>query len=163
MRSLRGDRPRRAPPERKDGPRRRARGPARRVLHRTDRGRRDRGTRHPLARRRSLGADGDAFVCALGIERSGPLEGAAAGVEPDVGERPGTVLVDFELPRDPRVLERVVQTVFEAHSYQEPVIKVREGWVSRSKGLDDGDNANRWWNTTGDWKKLDGLPGPKGA
>ena len=107
--------------------------------------------------------DSNAFVCAPGIERYRPLGGAAAGAEPDVRELPGTVLVDFELPRDPRVLERVVQTVFEAHSYQEPVIKVREGWVSRSKGLDDGDNANRWWNTTGDWKKLDGLPGPKGA
>ena len=99
--------------------------------------------------------DGNAFVSAPGIERYRPLEGAAAGAEPDVRERPGTVLVDFELPRERSLLERVVETVFQVHSYQEPVIKVRDGWVSRSKGLDDADNPNRWWNSTGDWKKAD--------
>ena len=57
------------------------------------------------------------------------------------------------LPDDQAILERVVETVFQVHSYQEPVIKVQHVLVSRSKGLDDRDNPHRWWNTTGDWKK----------
>ena len=74
-------------------------------------------------------------------------------------ERPGVVLVDFEISRDHELLERVIEAVFRVHSYQEPVIKVCEGWVSRSKGLDDAGNSHRWWNTTGDWKRS----GPAGA
>ena len=78
-------------------------------------------------------------------------------------KRLGVVLVDFEVPRDPELLERVIEAVFRVHGYQEPVIKVREGWASRSKGLDDADNPHRWWNTTGDWKRsgpagVDGSP-----
>jgi hypothetical protein len=97
--------------------------------------------------------DQNAFVTAPGVERYRPREGAAAGSETVVRERPGVLEVSFELPDDPDLLSRVVETVFQVHSYQEPVIKVTRGLVSRSKGLDDGDNPHRWWNTTGDWKK----------
>jgi hypothetical protein len=50
----------------------------------------------------------------------------------------------------------VVEAVFQVQSYQEPVIKVQDTLVSRSKGLDDRNNPHRWWNTTGDWKQADG-------
>jgi len=54
---------------------------------------------------------------------------------------------------DRALLAQVIEAIFQIHSYQEPVITVRDALVSRSKGLDDGDNPHRWWNTTGDWKK----------
>ncbi len=97
--------------------------------------------------------DSNAYQSAAGVERYRPLDGAAAGAETEVRKRPGVVELSFELPDDQALLDRVVETVFQVHSYQEPVIKVQPVLVSRSKGLDDSDNPHRWWNTTGDWKK----------
>ncbi|TIL98015.1 MAG: hypothetical protein E5Y67_35940, partial [Mesorhizobium sp.] len=48
---------------------------------------------------------------------------------------------------------RIVEAIFQVHTYQEPVIRIQPILASRSKGLDDRSNPNRWWNTTGDWKK----------
>ena len=97
--------------------------------------------------------DSNAYQTAAGIERYRPLEGAAAGPETEVRQRPGVVELSFEMPDDQGLLERVIEAVFQVHSYQEPVIKVQHSLVSRSKGLDDSANPHRWWNTTGDWKK----------
>ncbi|MBZ9677143.1 hypothetical protein [Mesorhizobium sp. ES1-1] len=98
--------------------------------------------------------DRNAFQSANGIERYRPLEGAAAGAETELRRRPGTVEVSFELPDDQTLAARVVEAIFQAHSYQEPVIRLQPILASRSKGLDDRANPNRWWNTTGDWKKV---------
>jgi len=101
----------------------------------------------------TMGAyDGNAFQTAPGTERYRPLEGAAAGAEASLRHRPGLVEVRFELPDDRDLLEQVVEAVFQAHSYQEPVIRLQSILSSRSKGHDDSANPNRWWNTTGDWK-----------
>ncbi len=97
--------------------------------------------------------DNNAYQSAAGMERYRPLEGAAAGPESEVRKRPGVVEVSFELEEDQALLERVVELIFQLHSYQEPVIRVESILGSRSKGLDDKDNPNRWWNTAGDWKK----------
>ena len=97
--------------------------------------------------------DCNAYQSAGGIERYRPLEGAAAGPETDIRKRPGVVEVSFRLPKDSALLERIVETIFQVHSYQEPFIAVEEILVSRSKGLDDSKNPHRWWNTSGDWKK----------
>ena len=97
--------------------------------------------------------DRNVFQSAAGIEYYRPLEGAVAGAEGETRRRPGIVEVSFQLPRDQELLAQVVEAVFQTHSYQEPLIVVREGLASRSKGLDDRDNPHRWWNTTGDWKK----------
>ena len=105
----------------------------------------------PLAQGDSY--DSNAYQTAPGVERYRPLEGAAAGPETKVRKRAGVVEVSFELPDDQELLEQIVETIFQVHSYQEPVIKVQPVVVSRSKGLDDRDNPYRWWNTTGDWKK----------
>src|ERR1700712_1531964 len=65
--------------------------------------------------------DGNAWQSAPGVERYRPLEGAAVGAEAEVRRRPGIVEVSFELPEDQRLIEQVIETIFEAHSYQEPV------------------------------------------
>ncbi|CAN5462099.1 hypothetical protein BH10PSE7_BH10PSE7_09250 [soil metagenome] len=104
--------------------------------------------------------DSNAYQTAAGIERYRPLEGAAAGPETEVRKRPGVVEIIFELPDDNGLAERIIETIFQVHSYQEPLIRLQPILSSRSKGLDDRDNPNRWWNTTGDWKKTAG-PAPK--
>jgi hypothetical protein len=93
-----------------------------------------------------------AWQSAPGVERYRPREGAAAGAETEERQRPGVVEVTFELPDDAALAARVVEAVFQAHSYQEPVIRLHTMLSSRSRGLDDSANPNRWWNTTGDWK-----------
>jgi hypothetical protein len=97
--------------------------------------------------------DRNAYQSSGGIEHYRPLEGAAAGPETEVRKRPGTVELSFELPPDQALVDRVIEAIFQAHSYQEPVIRLQNILCSRSKGLDDRDNPNRWWNTTGDWRK----------
>lgn len=99
--------------------------------------------------------DSNAYQSGEGIERYRPLDGAAAGAEATLRRRPGVVEVTFELAHDQRLLERVIEAIFQVHSYQEPVIRVRDILSSRSKGLDDSRNPHRWWNTTGDWKAAD--------
>ena len=95
--------------------------------------------------------DCNAYQSGAGVERYRPLEGAVAGPEVEVRKRPGVIELSFELPDDRSVVERVVEAIFQVHSYQEPVIRIQAILSSRSKGLDDSGNPNRWWNTTGDW------------
>ena len=57
------------------------------------------------------------------------------------------------LPDDDQLLAEVIETIYQVHSYQEPVMRIEEILASRTKGLDDKDNPHRWWNTSGDWKK----------
>jgi hypothetical protein len=97
--------------------------------------------------------DSNAYQSAPGIERYRPLEGAAAGAETEVRKRSGVVEISFELPEDQALIDRIIEAVFEYHSYQEPVIRIVPILASRSKALDDSKNPHRWWNTTGDWKK----------
>jgi hypothetical protein len=97
--------------------------------------------------------DSNAFQSAAGIERYRPLTGAAAGAENEVRKRPGVVELTFQIPKEHLLLQELIETVFQVHSYEEPVIVVREALASRSKGLDDKNNPYRWWNATGDWKK----------
>ncbi len=96
--------------------------------------------------------DSNAYQSGAGVERYRPLEGAVAGAETEIRKRPGVVEVSFELPDDPKSVEQVIETIYQAHSYQEPVIRIQSILTSRTKGLDDSTNPNRWWNTTGDWK-----------
>lgn len=101
--------------------------------------------------------DTNAYQSAPGIEHYRPLEGAAAGAEAAPRHRPGVVEITFQMPRDQALLERVVETIFQIHSYQEPTILVGEVLASRSRGFDDSKNPHRWWNTTGDWAKAAGT------
>lgn len=105
----------------------------------------------PLAQ--GLKYDSNAYQSSMGIERYRPRQGAAAGAEECIRLRPGVVRISFELPDDQDVLARVAEAIFQTHSYQEPVIRVHHILSSRSRGLNDRDNPNRWWNTSGDWMK----------
>lgn len=96
--------------------------------------------------------DSNAFQSAAGVERYRPLDGAVAGAETALRKRPGVAEVSFQLPRDPELLNRVIEEIYQVHCYQEPSITVEEILASRTKGLDDRANPHRWWNTTGDWK-----------
>lgn len=97
--------------------------------------------------------DSNSYQSADGVERYRPLEGAAAGAESELRKRPSVVELSFEIAEDQSLAEKVVEAIFQTHSYQEPVIRIQTILTSRSKGLDDSRNPNRWWNTTGDWKK----------
>ena len=97
--------------------------------------------------------DSNSYQTAPGAERYRPREGAAAGSEDSVRMRPRVCEVSFQIEADQKLLASLVETIFQVHSYQEPVIYVASILVSRSKGVDDRDNPHRWWNTTGDWKR----------
>ncbi len=100
-----------------------------------------------------LGAyDSNAFKTAAGSERYRPRQGAAAGEETVIRKRPGVSSVSFQIPEDEALLSRIVESIYEVHSYQEQAIMVQPILVSRTKGRDDRKNPHRWWNTTGDWK-----------
>jgi hypothetical protein len=97
--------------------------------------------------------DQNTYETSAGQERYRPLDGAAAGPESKVRKRPGVSCISFQITEDKELLSKIVERIFEVHSYQEPVIIVQSVLASRSKGLDDQNNPHRWWNTTGDWKK----------
>ncbi|MCY1126924.1 hypothetical protein OU426_08665 [Frigidibacter sp. RF13] len=97
--------------------------------------------------------DSNAFVSAPGTERYRPREGAVAGVEEAVRQRPGVVSVSFETVQGAEVAGRIAEAIFQVHCYQEPVIRITTLLTARSKGLDQSANPHRWWNTTGDWKR----------
>ena len=56
------------------------------------------------------------------------------------------VELKISVPRDVRVLERVMDAIMYVHQYEEPVIYVREDWASRAAYNPKSDNPNRWWN-----------------
>ena len=57
-----------------------------------------------------------------------------------------SIELKISVPRDLRVLERVMDAILYVHQYEEPVIYVREGWASRAVYDPKNDNPNRWWN-----------------
>lgn len=87
-----------------------------------------------------------------GYEYYRPREGTPTGAEEDIRKRPGVDEMRFFLPRDTKLLDAVIEAIYEVHSYYEPVIIVQEVLRSAGKGLDDSDNPHRWWNRGGDWK-----------
>lgn len=96
--------------------------------------------------------DNNTYETSMGFERYRPLQGAAAGAEMDVRKRPGVSCLSFQISDDQALAGRIVEQVYQIHSYQEPVIIIQSVLGSRSKGLNDCNNPHRWWNTTGDWK-----------
>jgi hypothetical protein len=88
-----------------------------------------------------------------GVEYYRPRAGTPTGAEDDLRRRPDVDEMRFYLPRDPEVLNSVIEVVYEVHPYYEPVITVTEVLRSLGKGLDDTKNPHRWWNKAGDWKQ----------
>ena len=96
--------------------------------------------------------DRNAYRAPSGVEYYRPREGTPTGAEEEVRKRPGVDEVRFFIPRDSDLADKVIEAIYEVHSYYEPVIFIQEVLRSRCKGLDDSDNPHRWWNTSGDWK-----------
>ena len=82
-----------------------------------------------------------------------PLEGTPTGAEEETRKRPGIVEMSFSIPPEQALLEQIVNVIYQYHSYCEPPISVEPVLRSETRGLDDTDNPNRWWNKGGDWKR----------
>lgn len=93
----------------------------------------------------------NASVSAVGKETAQPEAGSTtdthvAGFAPGGTETFPMVELKISVERDVSVLERVMDAVIGVHHYEEPVIFVREDWVSRAAYDPDSDNPHRWWN-----------------
>ena len=96
--------------------------------------------------------DRNATRSAPGFEYYRPLDGTPTGAEEETRRRPGVAEMSFAIQPDPALLERVIDAIYETHSYYEPPISVEPILRSLTRGLDDSDNPHRWWNRGGDWK-----------
>ncbi|MEM8980689.1 MAG: hypothetical protein AAGD04_14470 [Pseudomonadota bacterium] len=95
----------------------------------------------------------NASVSAPGVETAQPEPGSTttthvSGFEAGSTETYEMVELKFSLPRDLSVLEQVMDAILYVHHYEEPVIFLREDWVSRAAYDPKSDNPNRWWNNT---------------
>lgn len=93
----------------------------------------------------------NASVSGVGWETSQPKSGSTTakhfkGFKVGGTESYPSVELKISVPRDLRVLERVMDAILYVHQYEEPVIYVREGWASRAVYNPKNDNPNRWWN-----------------
>lgn len=80
-----------------------------------------------------------------GYQQFRALAGSHAGDEGTL-QRTAASQIEFSIPPDLQLLDRVFNVVFAAHVNEEPTIRVQEAFGSRSKLLDDRDNPNRYWN-----------------
>jgi hypothetical protein len=86
-----------------------------------------------------------AFRSATGVEQFRPLQGSRAGEQEVLSEVP-TTRITFSIPEDVDSLHKVIAAVRYAHPYEEPVVHVETGWMSRAKSGGEESNQNRWWN-----------------
>jgi len=103
---------------------------------------------HPLRYGRYLR---NASITAPGIETSQPEPGSTTTTHVETYKANETesypmVELKISVERDYQVLEKVMDVVHEFHHYEEPVIFLREDWVSRAAYDPNNDNPNRWWN-----------------
>jgi len=93
----------------------------------------------------------NASISAVGMETSQPEAGSTTENHVD-GYVTGTTetyqMVDlkFTIERDNSILEKVMNAIHYLHHYEEPVIFLREDWVSRANYNPVNDNPNRFWN-----------------
>lgn len=96
--------------------------------------------------------DRNAIRAAPCYEYYRPMEGAPTGAEEETRKRPGIVEMSLSIPTDQQQLENIIDVIYQFHSYYEPPISVEPILRSETRGLDDSENPNRWWNRGGDWK-----------
>ncbi len=93
----------------------------------------------------------NASVSGVGMETARPPAGSTTATHVE-GFAPGSietypvVEVKITIERDLETLSLVMDAILYVHHYEEPVIFVREDWVSRSAYDPNNDNPNRWWN-----------------
>lgn len=93
----------------------------------------------------------NASVTAVGLETARPPTGSttahhAEGFEPGQVETYPMVELKISIERDLDLLASVMDAVLAVHHYEEPVIFVRQDWVSRAAYNPNSDNPHRWWN-----------------
>lgn len=93
----------------------------------------------------------NASISATGMETSRPEAGSTTDrhivdFTPGITETYPMVEVKISLERDQSILEKVMDAIHHVHHYEEPVIFLREDWVSRADYNPDRDNPNRFWN-----------------
>jgi hypothetical protein len=93
----------------------------------------------------------NASVSAVGRETAQPMEGSTttshkAGYVAGETETYPMVELKISIERDLNVLAAVMDAILNVHHYEEPVIFLREDWVSRAAYDPNSDNPNRWWN-----------------
>jgi len=93
----------------------------------------------------------NASISAVGVETSRPQAGStttlhSAGFEAGETESYPMVELKISVERDLNVLASVMDAILNVHHYEEPVIFLREDWVSRANYNANSDNQNRWWN-----------------
>lgn len=93
----------------------------------------------------------NASVTATGYETSQPQPNSTTTTHsPDYKlgdyEKYPVVELKISIERDVKTLGAVMDVVLQHHHYEEPVIFVREDWVSRAAYNPNRDNPNRWWN-----------------
>lgn len=101
----------------------------------------------------------NASISAVGKETARPPAGSTTdthspGFTPGDTETYPMVELKLTIERDLATLAKVMSAVLEVHHYEEPVIFVREDWVSRANYDPNSTNPHRWWNNGR------GLPDP---
>jgi hypothetical protein len=86
--------------------------------------------------------DGVALVDAAGLEQ---FRAAGDVTPPRAADRVATSRISFSLPRVPERLRAALAAVRAAHSYEEPVIYVREVLRSRSVRRENAPLGRRLW------------------
>ncbi len=93
----------------------------------------------------------NASISAVGRETARPNAGSTTENHVEGFKVGGTetypmVELKISIERDTEVLAKVMDAILHVHHYEEPVIFVREDWVSRANYNPKSDNPNRFWN-----------------
>ena len=93
----------------------------------------------------------NASVSAVGMETAQPESGSTtenhiAGYVPGTTETYPMVELKITIECDKSILEKVMDAIHDVHHYEEPVIFLRENWVSRATYDPENTNPNRFWN-----------------
>ncbi|MEL6480583.1 MAG: hypothetical protein AAFQ75_03955 [Pseudomonadota bacterium] len=93
----------------------------------------------------------NASISAVGKETARPEPGSTTtthvdGFEAGATETYPMVELKISIERDTATLEKVMDAILAVHHYEEPVIFLREDWVSRAAYDPNSDNPHRWWN-----------------
>jgi len=93
----------------------------------------------------------NASISAIGRETSQPEPNSTTtthieGFEAGSTETYPMVELKISIERENEVLAKVMDAIHYVHHYEEPVIFLREDWVSRATYNPNNDNPYRWWN-----------------
>lgn len=93
----------------------------------------------------SYGAyDQVAFQSSEGQQKYRGLEGSVMNCHEPISE--AVQVLTFSIPYDLNILDTVIETIQNAHSYQEPVIYIFKCYATRMCYQSRRDHPNRWWN-----------------